>query len=126
MFAGERDRYYALVKQAKRKLAMMHIHVCDAIWYQLDGREKPWRTSPDSGFDNALNGGWIKEGPSGHGVVPNTDFDEVRTAIDAVDRLDSFLRSNNLSESFVQWFRSKYRASPNLRLKRVWDEIFSG
>jgi hypothetical protein len=121
---GERDRYYVLVKQAIKTFGILHIHVRDAIWYQLDGREMPWRTSPDSGFDNALNDGWIKEGPSGDGVVPNADFDEVRAAIDAVDRLDSFLRSNDQNESFDQWFKSKYHASPDLRLKRVWDEIF--
>jgi hypothetical protein len=121
---GELDRYYALVQQVMRAIRGFRIHVRDAIWYELDGREMPWRTSSDSGFDKTLDDGWIKEGPTGHGVVPNADFDEVRTAIDAVGRLNSFLTSNDLSESFDQWFRSKYHASPNLRHKRVWDEIF--
>jgi hypothetical protein len=67
--------------------------------------------------------GWLRDGFD-DGVVPNDDFAEVRMASEAVERLNYFLSRGNLSKAFDEWFRPEYHASPDLHMKRVWDELF--
>lgn len=119
---NERERFNTLVKQVTTALNKLPNIVRDAIWYDFNHREMPWPESRSSDFDEACDAGWLMEA-SEIGVRPNEDFDEVRTATDAVQRLSRFL-GDGVSEEFDQWFREEHHAPPNLGLKRVWDQLF--
>ena len=119
----ERKRFDTLVEQASDALNKLPSVVRDAMWFWLKQRDMPWPASRDSDLDAAYDAGWLREGTDDTGIVPNDDFDEVRIAAKAVDRLDQFLRGGELSEPFVDWFRTEYHASPDLHAKRVWDQL---
>jgi hypothetical protein len=120
---GERERFGALVQQVTRALSELPHVVRDAVWYELDRRELPWPAYRSEEFEEAIDAGWLRESSSGDGLLPNEEFNEVRAATEAVDRLNRFL-SGDLSEAFDQWFRAEHNAPPNLHLKRVWDQLF--
>jgi hypothetical protein len=123
---GERERFDALVKKASQALSKLPGVVRDAMWFASADREMPW-PNPFEGkadMDDAYNEGWLRGGPDDVGVVPNEDFDEVRAATEALAQLNGFLSRDTLSEAFDEWFRAEHHASPDLRLKRVWDQLF--
>lgn len=109
----ERKQFDALVGHALDALKEMPFFAREAMWFWLDGRDMPWPTSRDSEFDAALDAGWLREGRDETGVAPNDDFDEVRIAARAVARLDKFFSNDEISERFVNWFRTEYHASPD-------------
>jgi hypothetical protein len=122
---GERERFDVLVKKISQALSKLPSVMRDAMWFEFVNREMPWPNSFDgkADADDAYNEGWLRDGPD-DGLVPNDDFDEVRAASEALAQLNSFLSRSDLSEAFDKWFRAEYHASPDLRLKRVWDQLF--
>lgn len=122
----ERARFDVLGKRAHEALVKVPTVVRDAIWLNLRGEEMPWPGFFDgrSGVEEVYQGGLLKDGSSDEGVVPNLEYEEVRVAVEAVERFNEFLDEESRSEAFVEWFRREYKVPLHLRHKRVWEKLF--
>ncbi len=122
---NERARFDLLEKRAREALAELPLVVRDAIWFNLRNEEMPWPGVFDGrdGVEEAHQAGLLKSGPNDDGVVPNLEYDEVRAAVEEVEKIDGFLNEETRSEAFAEWFRNEYKVPLHLRHKRVWDTI---
>jgi hypothetical protein len=55
-------------------------------------------------------------------LAPDEDVTEIAAAYAAVDRLRRFLE-DGVSEEFDSWFRAEFGMGPDLRKKRLWDDL---
>jgi hypothetical protein len=124
----EHERFNVLERRAREALAEVPMVVRDAIRLKLRNEEMPWPRSFDdrSEVEEAYQAGFLEEGSSDVTVVPNLEYDEVRIAVEAVERLGEYLNEENRSETFAGWFRSEYGVPLHLSHKRVWEKIFLG
>lgn len=122
---SERERFAMLVRQAEQSLKRLPPVVREAVRYQYDGQSMPSSDLSDDSMgleaDECYKEGWLKR--AGTGMRPNFDFDEVSEAMNAIRRLGDFLDSST-SATFREWFRAQHHTAPDLRLRRVWNQIF--
>jgi hypothetical protein len=122
----EGERFDELERRAREALGLVPGVVRDAIWFYLRSEEMPWPGPLDGRpeVEEIYQDGLLKDGFNDEGVVPNSEFDEVRVALEAVQKLDAFLDDGSRSEAFTEWFRNEYKVPLNLRHKRVWQALF--
>jgi len=123
----EVERFEALRSRAAAAASRLPAIVIDAMWYDLfeDGMPWPNRFDDQAAYDGATEAerdGVLVE--NGFRLLqPDQDVREVGDAYQAVRQLEEFF--NDPTPDFVEWFREKYGMSPNLRKKKLWDDILS-
>jgi hypothetical protein len=122
----EFERFEQLRSEAASAMGELDTIVGEAMWYDLFEGGMPW---PD-GFEDrrrleqaesARREGALVENSS-ELLEPDQDLSEVTTAYEAVYRLRRFIE-DEISEAFHDWFREQYGMSPDLRKKRLWDDL---
>jgi TIR domain len=123
----EVDRFKALQSTAATAARELPVIVIDAMWHDLFEHGMPWpnRFDDQAAFDSASDA--EREGiliENGYDLLqPDQDVREVAAVYNAVERLRALL--DDATPEFVEWFREKYGMSPNLRKKKLWDQLLS-
>jgi hypothetical protein len=112
-----------------RRLGKVPGIVADALWYDIFDDGMPW---PD-GYEEhdrldraqaAKRDGLLTENASDR-LVPDTDVGIVEQQAYAAVRALRRMLDEDITASFDEWFRAAYGMGPDLRKKRLWDELLS-
>ena len=122
----EYERFDALVADVAAALKPLSGIVVDAVWADRfsSGLPRPeWADrSRAEEADDAINDGFLCEDDDGS-LHPDTSAGAITRAQERVERLQTFL-TEECSEEFFNWFKKEYDFDPDLRKKRVWDQLF--
>jgi hypothetical protein len=122
----EQERFEALRTSAAAAVGKLDAIVAEAMWYDLfqGGMPLPHAYDDPRRFDDAAaakRDGTLVENAN-ELLEPDTDVEVVDEAYEAVRRLQTML-DDEISEDFDGWFRKEYGVTPDLRRKRLWDEL---
>jgi hypothetical protein len=122
----EAKRFEVLRSSAETALNGMPRIVVDAMWHDRFESGMPWpnRFEDQAGADatkEAVRDGLLIENDN-QLLSPDEDVREVAEAYEAVRKIEKFFA--NSTPDFDDWFRNHYGMSPNLRKKKLWDDMF--
>jgi hypothetical protein len=123
----ENKRFEALVADVKSALKPLNGVLEEAIWADrfVSGLQRPpeWEEPLRAQFaDDGVKDGFLYEDDDGM-LHPDTSSGAMLRAQEQVGRLQSFL-TEECSEEFFLWFKEEYDFEPDVRKKRVWDQLF--
>jgi hypothetical protein len=121
----EAKRFEMLQRDALRALRKLDPVVREAIYFERVDGGMPWPNAYDDrerrdAATRARQEGSLTE-TSDDLLVPDDQVTAVAEAQAAVKRLDEMLQ--NCSEDFDTWFRDEHGAPPQLRRRKVWDDL---
>lgn len=122
----EHRRFEALVADVAAALKPLNRIIVDALWADRFGSGLPrpeWdERSRAQDADDAINDGFLYQDDD-EMLRPDESSGAVARAQKGVERLQTFL-TEECSEEFFLWFKEEYDFEPDLRKKRVWDQLF--
>lgn len=121
------EKFETLVDEAVEAMSGFPREVDNALFLHFRGEELEWPPFGYSDSDEirrdikeAMEQGFLVDG--GAGVTINTEDPLIRKAVDALERIQTFVR--NPSEEFADYYANNYDHQPSLTNKRFWTEHF--
>ena len=122
--SDERERFDALLVEAKSKVAELSSAVALTIWAEIAHGELEIPSRYDDPYlldriEADINRGHLVRQDGS--VVANEEYPDIAEAKEAVRELYTFLRS--AAPAFEEWFKAEFRKPPRLSHKEVWDDL---
>jgi hypothetical protein len=121
----ELERFETLTTQAARAVRRLDKVVGDALFFEIAEGSMPWPDAFDDRYRHdevkkAVQAGDLYEDAEGQ-LIPDHEIADVASAEDAITKLREMLAG--CSEDFDTWFRERFGGPPDLKKRRMWEQL---